>query len=297
MGNTFTRDTNDTINWNSLKTENLSNDNNYSSMSNDSKLLLNRLVLNIPKGGGNSEDMSDIDNIFSKPISNIKPLVGGSLVSESESEREKNNISDTSLFISSEMYNLLMKNNDINQNGGSIQKGGKIEGDDSSTSSTSSSNDSSDNSSSDEFEKKEKKKIKSKKNLKGNNKNLKGGKKVLLNSSNSNELSYISSSAHTGESESESNYLSKSETNQSETNQSESSKSESNQSESNQLKSIKSKGNQLKSIKSKATDSYESSSDNYVTTIKSNENSTIQNLNKNLPNSSINTSDINMITE
>ena len=278
MGNIITRDTNDTIHWNSLKTDKISEDNNFSSMSNDSKLLLNRLELNLQKGGGESEVMSDIDNIFSKPIFNnvnaSKPLVGGGglldVLSETETKEEvKNDLSDTSPFISSEMYNLLMKNNNEIQQGGSIQKGGKIEGDDSSTSSTSSSNDNSDDSddSSSESEKKKKQNKKGKKNLKG------GNKKVVSESSNSNELSYISSSAHTGKSDEHSASPSVS--------------------ESASASSVKSKS----SKKSNSVEDYESSSDSYVTSEKSNENSTIKNLNNNLPNSSINTSDINMITE
>jgi len=237
-------------------------------MSNDSKLLLNRLELNLQKGGGESEEMSDIDNIFSKPIFNnvnaSKPLVGGGglldVLSETETKEIKNDLSDTSPFISSEMYNLLMKNNNEVQQGGSIQKGGKIEGDDSSTSSTSSSNDNSDDSddSSSESEKKKKQNKKGKKNLKG-------GKKIVSESSNSNELSYISSSAHTGKSD------------------------ENSESPSVSASSVKSKS----SKKSNSVEDYESSSDNYITS----EKSTIKNLNNNLPNSSINTSDINMITE
>lgn len=278
MGNTFTRDTIDTIHWNSLKTENLSggNDNSYSAMSQDSKLLLNRLELNLPKIENNSEEMSDIDTIFSKPklSTNMKPLVGGGLVgggliSESEvNEPVQNNqddLSATSPFISSEMYNLLMNNQ--TQTGGAIvrktiQKGGKIEGDDSSTSSTSSSNmDSDDSSSSEESEKKKKTKTKGKKNLKG-------GKKIISESSNSNELSYISSSAHTGKSDSES-----------------------------VSESVSEAASESTPEKSELTGGYESSSDSYITSNKSNEVSTIKNLNNNLPNSSINTSDINMITE
>lgn len=280
MGNTFTRDTNDTIHWNSLKTENLSggNDNTYSSMSQDSKLLLNRLELNLPKIENNSEEMSDIDNIFSKPklSINMKPLVGGGLfngglISESEvNEPVQNNqedLSATSPFISSEMYNLLMNNQ--TQTGGaivkkSVQKGGKIDGDDSSTSSTSSSNMDSDDSSSEESEKKKKTKTKGKKNLKG-------GKKIVSDSSNSNELSYISSSAHTGKSDSVSESASASES--------------------------VSESASVPPEKSELSGGYESSSDNYITSNKSNEVSTIKNLNNNLPNSSINTSDINMITE
>ena len=60
MGNTFTKD-NDTINWNSLKTENISEHH----LTDDSKLLLNRLQLNLPKLQ-HSETPVDIDNIFSK---------------------------------------------------------------------------------------------------------------------------------------------------------------------------------------------------------------------------------------
>jgi hypothetical protein len=60
MGNTFIKD-NDTINWNSLKTENIKEN----QLTDDSKLLLNRLQLNLPKLQ-NSETPVDIDKIFSK---------------------------------------------------------------------------------------------------------------------------------------------------------------------------------------------------------------------------------------
>jgi len=270
MGNTFTRDTNDTIHWNSLKTDKLSDDNNYSSMSNDSKLLLNRLELNLQKGSGETEVMSDIDNIFSKPkITISKSLVQGGGGLPETITVVKNDLSDTSPFISSEMYNLLINNNESQKNG-HIQKGGKIEGDDSSTSSTSSSDDSSS-----ETEEKKKGK-KGKKSLKGgkiSKHNKKKSSESSSSSSNPEELSYISSSAHTEKSNEHSLSPSVSES------------------------SNKSSPPPESKSSTKSGDDYESSSDGYKTSEKSNENSTIPNLNEKLPKSSINTSDINMITE
>ena len=98
MGNTFAKNNaNDTINWNSIRTDKMS-DNNVSggALSNDSKLLLDRLSLNIPKNFAETETLSEVDNIFSKyqHVSKVKT---------------ENELSDTSPFISSEMYNLLMK--------------------------------------------------------------------------------------------------------------------------------------------------------------------------------------------
>jgi len=264
MGNTFAKD-NDTIHWKSLKTENISDNKKYNFMSEDSKQLLEKLELNLPKLSENTDLTSDL-SVFSKNEATIstvmKPLVGGGLDTETR-ETVNNSLSSSSPFISSEVYNLLMKK-------GSVQKGGRIEGDDSSTSSTSSSDDldsSSDNlddSSSEEIKKKKKSKAKGKKNLKG-------GKKIVSESSEANELSYISSSAHSDNlnSESDASALLKSET--------------------------------------ELNGGYQSSSDNYVSSSKSNEtteytnrmteNSTIQNLNNSLPDSSIRTSDIHMITE
>jgi len=258
MGNTFAKD-NDTIHWKSLKTENISDNKKYNFMSEDSKQLLEKLELNLPKLSENTDLTSDL-SIFSKndsPI--IKSLVGGGDINTDTEIRETihNSLSSSSPFISSEVYNLLM-------NKGNIQKGGKMLDDDSSTSSTSSSlnsddSDDSDDSSSEEMKKKKKSKTKSKKNLKG-------GKKMV--SSESNELSYVSSSAHTNKRNSESDVTA-----------------------SVLLKSEN---------ETELNGGYQSSSDDYISSSKSNkttENSTIQNLNNSLPDSSIRTSDIHMITE
>jgi hypothetical protein len=172
MGNTFAKnnndnnnDNNDTINWNSIKTEKVGGN----LLSNDSKLLLNRLELNIPNNE-ETEVISEVDNIFSKyQHVNNEHVV---------KEKTENELSDTSPFISSEMYNLLMKpelkNSNITQ-----QKGGKIDGDDSSTSSTSSSGSSSNDESSSEEIKTNKKK----------NKKVKGTHKNKLSSTIKNETS------------------------------------------------------------------------------------------------------------
>jgi 16S rRNA G966 N2-methylase RsmD len=54
MGNTNS----DTINWNSIKTENISDTNKYYTMLNDSKLLVDRII-----GGGKIEDKEDYENL------------------------------------------------------------------------------------------------------------------------------------------------------------------------------------------------------------------------------------------
>ena len=76
MGNTFAKNNaNDTINWNSIKTDKMS-DNNVSggALSNDSRLLLDRLTLDLPKNFVETETLSEVDNIFSKyqHISKVK---------------------------------------------------------------------------------------------------------------------------------------------------------------------------------------------------------------------------------
>ena len=284
MGNTFAKEINkdkdndknknknnnnnesDTINWNSLKTEKI---NVGGALSNDSKLLLNRLELNLPKND-ETEIFSEVDNIFSK-YQTVSP------------EKKEPALSETSPFISSEMYNLLMKPEQSNAQ----QGGGKIEGDDSSTSATSSSND---DSSSEKKKKKFKKVVhKNKKNFK--NKVVESAPEDSSSSSTdssevlstepsdvlegtaasnesteqtkSDELDYVSSSAHE-------------------------------HSESEKPKKKK----KAKKEETEVSGGYEST-DDYVSSVpaSSNETSTIKNLNNNLPHSSINTSEINMITE
>jgi hypothetical protein len=170
MGNSVAKNNSDTINWNNVNTDKFSPNFNNKYLSNDAKTLYNRLTLNLPNFEI-TESEQDIDkSIFAKYTSTVQAP-------------STNELSDTSPFISSEMYNYLM-----NQNGGAKkrsgkrhkkQRGGNVDKDDSSTSSTSSSSSSSDS-------KKDKKK-KDKKNDSDEN----------SEDSVSEDLSYVSSSAHT----------------------------------------------------------------------------------------------------
>jgi hypothetical protein len=294
MGNTFAKEKeinsnneinkkysndSDTINWNSIKTEKIPNKNVGGDLSNDSKLLLGRLELNLPKNE-ETEQFSEVDNIFSK-------------YQKTSPEKKEPALSETSPFISSEMYNLLMKPEQTNTQ--TQQGGGKIEGDDSSTSETSSSSNMDDVDSSSE-----KKKHKKSKKIIHKNKNKKNFKNKVVETTpedssssessevlsteasdvlegtaasdettektKSDELDYVSSSAHTeGQSETEK------------------------------------KDKKKKTKKEEVTElsgGY-NSTDDYVSSVpaSANETTTIKNLNNNLPHSSINTSEINMITE
>ena len=293
MGNTFAKEnSNDTIHWNSLDTDKIS-DTVKMNLSNDSKLLLERIHIDLQTGGANieTEQLTDIDNIFSNFKNVVKqnsPKNSAKNSAKNSPHNSPNELSDTSPFISSEMYNLLMKP-DL-KNNSSVQKGGgKIE-DDSSTSSTSSSSGESTVESTAESgseKPKPKSEQKNKKNKKINktesNESTESNEPSESNDSNdsnessepneSNYLSYISSSAHEGNT------------------------NESNETTEVPKKSIKSNNKTNKSYTNKRSDDYESSSDGYITSHVSNEESTIKNLNNKLPNSSINTSDINMITE
>jgi hypothetical protein len=153
MGNTIIKENN---NWNSLQ-NNIAKEN---SLSNDSKLLISKLKLNLPELSDSSS--GNIDDIFSR--TNKRQTGGGN---------DGSDLSDTSPFISSTMYNVLMNNNKAKNL--EMVGGAAMNDDDSSTSSTSSSGD---------------KKGKKKKN------NYKA-KKTVNESDKDNNFSYVSSSAHT----------------------------------------------------------------------------------------------------
>ena len=171
MGNSVAKNNSDTINWNNVNTDKFSPTFNNKYLSADSKLLYDRLTLNLPEIEI-TESEQDIDkSIFAKYTSTINPP-------------NTNELSDTSPFISSEMYNYLM-----NQDGGAKKRSGrrhkkqrggndKVDQDDSSTSSTSSSSSSDDK--------------KKKKASESESDNV------------SEDLSYVSSSAHTEAKDSES---------------------------------------------------------------------------------------------
>jgi hypothetical protein len=188
---------NDTINWKDLKTENISSTkSNLKNMNVDAeKLVLN---LNYPELSENSEF-------------NIKYLISNNsnLTKNNNLSISENDNNSTSAFISSEMYKYIV---DKYQNQTAVAParvnnqmiGGAKNNysDDSSTSSTSSSKLSSSSSSSSSETAQEKKERKEKKNKKP----IKGGRKTKPPAQNKKkknskfteeDLSYISSSAHT----------------------------------------------------------------------------------------------------
>jgi hypothetical protein len=158
MGNIITKDT-DTIHWESNK------NNNNNQLTTESKLLLDRLLPD--RLEASSEKPQNNQNIHQTTIGN---QIGGG------------NLSDTSPFISSDMYNHLIKvNNNLQRGGGNIKNE-----DDSSTSSTSSSEDG------------------KKKHKKNSTKSDKTTESVDISDASGSDLSYVSSSAHTGGGSSES---------------------------------------------------------------------------------------------
>lgn len=188
----------ETINWNNLRTENISSTrSNLNGINNDAvKLVLN---LNYPEISENSEF-------------NTKYLISknSNLTQNNNLNITENDNNSTSAFISSEMYKYIVdkyQNQESNQNQALNKQmiGGAKNNysDDSSTSSTSSSklssSDSSSESSETEQEKKEKKDKKNKKPIKGGRKTKKSvqNKKKKNSKFTEDELSYISSSAHT----------------------------------------------------------------------------------------------------
>ena len=64
MVNVINKD-NDTINWNNIKTDNFSDNNKNKFLTDDSKLLISKLTLNIPNPV-ESDEISDVEKIFSK---------------------------------------------------------------------------------------------------------------------------------------------------------------------------------------------------------------------------------------
>lgn len=192
MGNVINKD-NDTINWNNVKTEKFSEGNGALFLSDDSKLLASRLVLNIPEVEPSESEHLDIEKIFNK-----YQVVPGNQKNGSE-------LSDTSPFISSEMYKYLMNKNQINEvkvGGGLKQKGGAIE-EDSSTSSTSSSEEigtkGKHNNKEHKKQKKESRKKEGEKEEEKEEEHEVEESDLESSGGASDNLSYISSSAHEGE--------------------------------------------------------------------------------------------------
>jgi hypothetical protein len=242
MGNVINKD-NDTINWNNVKTDKNSESTGPLFLSDDSKLLASKLVLNIPDVEPSESEHLDIEKIFNKY--QVVP----------EIQKNESELSDTSPFISSEMYKYLMNKNQLNdvKVGGQLKQNGGAIDEDSSTSSTSSSEEiGSKGKHNDKASKKHKKETHKKQNNETKESEESEVEDSDLESSGgaSDNLSYVSSSAHEGEASENSS------------NSQEESKENSNESTS----------------ESKSTQS-------------------VSNGNNEIPPSSINTSDINMISE
>lgn len=201
----------DTINWNNLNTNDIS-----STMPNNVKISYEakQLIesLNVPNNIGYDTE--------TKPDEMVAKILGGNNESET--------LSDSSPFISSEMYNQIVKNNNTQKGGAKkskkviktkksaknmktkkstknmkSKKGGAVEDDDSSTSSTSSDSeleDIIDDDSEDDIKKDDKKKDDKKKDDKKKDDSSESDEN-LDSEENSEmsggELSYLSSSAHT----------------------------------------------------------------------------------------------------
>jgi hypothetical protein len=205
MGGSQSKNNSDTINWNKLKTENISSSiPNLNSLSKDAQSLI--ASLNIPAITESQTSEFTVSHILDKISTNLNQddqkkfnQILDQVSSQTAGEEE---LSATSPFISSEMYNYLVKNNETQNGGGKkkshkkstrkikSKKGGSKLDNDSSTSTTSS------DSSMEELLESTEEEIKRKKDKKNkNNKNNKN--KDSESELSGGELSYLSSSAHT----------------------------------------------------------------------------------------------------
>ena len=188
----------ETINWNKIKTENVSSSiPNFNGLSSDAQNLI--ASLNIPQITESQTSEFTVNHILDKISNNLNQddqnKFNQLLEQVSSQSAVENDLSDTSPFISSEMYNYLVKNNEPQKGGGSrkiksIQGGSKLD-DDSDTSTTSS-----DSSVEDLIDSTEEEVIK-KKNMKNMKKNKHNKHKKSDSELSGGELSYLSSSAHT----------------------------------------------------------------------------------------------------
>jgi hypothetical protein len=210
MGALNSKSESETINWNNIKTENVSSSmQNFNGLSNEAKQLI--ATLNIPEITESETSEFTVSNILDKISSGLNKddkskfnqlLEKVSSLTASEGEE----LSNTSPFISSEMYEYLVNNKSSEQEkkiqqGGAkkskktakkSKKGGALNDDDSDTSSTSSDSDLEDILDSTEEE------IKAEKAKKNHDKHKKPAKSESeSNEMSGGELSYISSSAHT----------------------------------------------------------------------------------------------------
>ncbi len=204
MGAGNSRENSETINWNNIKTENVSSTvPNFNGLSNDAKKLI--ASLNIPSITETETTEMDLNNILEKINDglNADDKQKFNQLLEQVSSTGSDDLSNTSPFISSEMYDYLVNSKTSEtdqgkQTGGAKKskgkkskktKGGALSDDSSDTSSTSSDSSLEDliDSTEEELLDARNKKNKDKKHKKeDSDSELSGG-----------ELSYLSSSAHT----------------------------------------------------------------------------------------------------
>jgi hypothetical protein len=208
------KDNTETINWNNIKTENMSSAiPNFNGLSHDAKQLI--AGLNIPAITESQTSEFTVNHILdkiSKNLSSDDQSKFNQLLDQISSQTQDEELSATSPFISSEMYSYLVKNSEEQKGGSSkkskpkpepkpmskpkpkskpkanSKKGGSKLDDDSDTSSTSSDSEMEEllDSSVEDVMKEKSKKDKKKHQKENSDSDLSGG-----------ELSYLSSSAHT----------------------------------------------------------------------------------------------------
>jgi hypothetical protein len=208
MGALNSKNNSDTINWDNIKTDNISSSlPNFNGLSSDAKQLI--ASLNIPAITDTQTSEFTVNHLLDTINTNLndsdqKKFNG--LLEQVSSRTQSDDLSDTSPFISPEMYKDLVNSKTSTEN--NAQKGGakkskshkknkkggwSLNDNDSDTSSTSSDSDLNDLIDSTEEE------IINNKNAKKNKKSKESSKKVDTESEMSGgELSYLSSSAHTG---------------------------------------------------------------------------------------------------
>jgi hypothetical protein len=216
MGASNSKSETETINWDKLKTENMSSTNaNFNGLSNEAKDLI--ASLNIPEITQSETSEFTVSHILDKintGLTKEDKSKFNQLLNKVSVQNGTEDLSTTSPFISSEMYEYLLnsksseenkqKNKQTNKQTGGTKKGGAWDdNDESDTSSTSSDSSLEDilDSTEEEVMKQKQKKDKQKKQKKAQDSEMSGG-----------ELSYLSSSAHTGGDFSDSNTNNKSET-------------------------------------------------------------------------------------
>jgi hypothetical protein len=297
MGNTITKD-NDTLNWNNLKTNNFSDSLNNKYLSNDSKLLLSKLDINLSNILNTETD--SIDNIFSKYQSQSQSISNEFNTTTSLDNKNSLELSETSPFISSEMYNYLVKKNELN--GNNNQKGGALNddvlNDDSSTSETSESDSDykSDKPKKPESKKPESKKPESKKPESKKSKSKKPESKKSKSKKPDSDSDYLSNSEEDEP---------KPKSDEPDSDEPDSDEPESDEREYNSKYNSKYNSNSSELSKDSVSNndnlSYISSPGNSLNSTDSNSEKlsggSISNNNDYIPPSSINTSDINMISE